>query len=65
MLEKNPLWEDLLVNFAKGAEIFDLFHYFCWNAVRCYTFPNVEVGNYVRYLFISSQCDEIYFLVWI
>ena len=38
MSGKTPLWKDLLINFAKGAKITSLFHYFCCYAVRSCTF---------------------------
>ena len=67
MLGKTPLWKDILINFAKGAEITSLicFITFVGMLLGPCTFPNVEVRNYVRYLFISSGCDEKFVLVWI
>ena len=68
MLAKTPVWKDLLINFvAEGVEITSLICLFTFvgiNAVRFCNFPNVEVRNYVRYPFFSSESDEKYFLVW-
>ena len=67
MLGKTPLWKDLLINFSKGAEITSMicFITFVGMLLGPVLALIVEVRNYVRYLFLSSGCDEECFLVWI
>ena len=53
MLGKTPLWKDLLINFAEGAEITSLICFVTFVGMLLGpVLLNVEGRNYVTYLFI-------------